>query len=371
MTSLPTPDLIERDPLTIERSVFDSWAAKGGRALAPTDEMAIALKTVAYRETLIRMAIQDVGLKNLLRFAEFPLIDYLGEFLQTPRLAPQAATSTLRVTLPVVHGSNVLIPSGTRRKTKDGRFVFETVADLTIIAGELTGDVGVIAQEVGVAANGYIAGQIVTELDPLPNSATAENLTESEGGSALESTENYRTRLLLAPDQYSTAGAGEGYRFHARRASSAVADVSVEMTEPGMIEIAVLSTSGVPGPELLATVAAALDPEERRPMSDDVDVVACTEVTWALVAELTLFSGADAETTRSASQAAADAHVAKQRLLLGRDVVRDQLKSKLQVSGVYSVNLTSPAADIEVTSAQWANCTGVDVTVAGFAEDRE
>jgi phage-related baseplate assembly protein len=369
--TLPEPNFIERNPEVIERQVFETWEAKGGAPLAPTDDKAILLKVIAYRETLKRIGIQEAAKQNLLRYARFPMLDYLGEWLQTPRLDPEPAKTSLEFTLPGVHGSNVTFVAGTRRKSKDGKVVFETDADLVITAGSTVGTVKATCQTVGVVGNGYVAGQISVEVDPLPLLATCANINTTEGGAAKESDERYLQRLLLAPDGYSTAGPEDAYVFHALSASGAVADVSVDSPEPSEIEVSVLGDTGVPGGPILDLVEAALTPKSVRPMGDQVTVVACDQVNWALDAELKFYADANVALSLEAANVAINAFVDARRRKLGRDVMLQRLFAVLGVPGVYNVTLNDPPADVIVAKNQWANCIGITITNGGQVEDVE
>lgn len=367
--SLPEPDFIDRDPKQIELDVLQAWEDLTGIALAPGDPEALFLKTIAYRETLLRIAIQEAAKLNLLRYSRFPMIDYLGDLLVTPRLDAKSAITTLRFELAATHGSDVPIPSGTRRASRDGRVVFATNADAIIATGDLTVDVAATATAAGIAANGYAAGQISVEVDVIPLVTVGANTTATDGGAPRESDERYMTRLLLAPDAFSVAGPEQAYRYRALSVSTLIADVAALSPEPGAVKIVVLASTGLPSTELLAAVTAALQDGQVRPMTDTVTVVAPTEVTWTIAASLKLFSDADLDTTLAAAQAAATAFADARRAALGRDIVPSQIIAALSVPGVYGVTLTDPSALVGVDADEWANCTSVSVTFDSWAEE--
>lgn len=371
MSTLPEPDFIERDPLTIEREVFADYESFADSPASPGTVEYFFCKLISYRETLLRMGIQEAAKLNLLDFTRFPMLDYVGRLVGAgDRLPAQPATTTLQFTLPAAHGAPVFLPAGTRRKSNDGKVTFETLEDLTIDPGDLSGTVAARATEPGEVGNGYLAGQISKEVDQLPNDATCTNTTASEGGSPRESDERYTRRILLAPDSPSTAGAEQSYEFWALTASGAIVDVAVLSPEPAHIEVVVLTASGVPGPEILTKVGEVLTPKKRRPMSDTVTAVACTAVTWALEVELTLFEDADEEETLAAANKAAQAWIDSRKSYLGRDVVRSQIQRVISSPGVYDSNVVSPASNVIVDESQWANCTGITITVADTVPER-
>jgi len=369
--TIPEPEFIERDPETIEQQVIATWESEGGEALEPGQVEMLFLKTVAYRETLVRIGLQEAAKLNLLKFSEFPVVDYLGELLVTPRLDAQCSLTTLRWTLGATHGTDVTIESGTRVRTKDGKYMFATLGDDAVIAaGSLHVDVAAACTVAGTVANGYIAGQIVEWVDSVPSQvASVTNLTTTSSGTTSEATPAYIERLLVAPDAMSSAGGTEAYRYYALSASSAVADVAVSSPGEGEVSIAVLATTGNPSSELMALVETAVSGERVRPLCDNVTVVAASSVTWALEAELTLYANADSDSVLAASEAAAVAYASARRAKLRRSVVRSQVIAALSVSGVFSVELIQPAVDVSASEDEWLDCTSISVEVVGFSAE--
>jgi len=367
--SLPEPQFIDRDPEVIEREIFELFESLANETLSPTQPEALLLRVLAYRETLLRIGVQEAAKQNLLRFAKFPMLDYIGELVGTPRLDAQAATTTIKFTLPAVHGSDVIFIGGTRRKSKDGKVTFSTDDDATILTGELTVQVKATATVAGEVGNGYLAGQVATEVDPLPQGATAENVTTSGAGAAQETDLRYLERILLAPDAYSTAGSEEAYRYHALTASALVVDVAVTSAVSGEIDITALEKSGVPSQETLDAITAKVSAKKVRPMSDTVSVAACTESTWTLTAALTLYADADDDETLAAAEQSAEEFTAKLRARLGRDAVLNQIVNALTVPGVFDLTISAPASSIVVTPTAWSNCTGITITIAAHSDE--
>src|SRR3546814_4822909 len=108
---------------------------------------------------------------------------------------------------------------------------------------------------------------------------------------------DFRRRMVLAPEGYSVAGPEGAYIFHALSAHADVLDASATSPAPGEVLVSVLSRagSGVPSPELLATVATFVSDETRRPLTDFVTVQAAGIVDYSVSANLTTFSGPDGD----------------------------------------------------------------------------
>lgn len=180
----------------------------------------------------------------------------------------------------------------------------------------------------------------------------------------MEGDEAFRARVQLALEGFSTAGPSGAYLYHALSADGAVLDASVTSPSPGDIMVTVLSRlgNGSPSPELVTTVATALNDERVRPLCDNVAVQAASITPYAVTAELVMFSGPDPEVARAAAEAAVLAYVADCHRL-GRAVRRSGLFRALHQPGVEAVDLIAPAADIECDAAHAPWCTAVSVTI--------
>lgn len=107
----------------------------------------------------------------------------------------------------------------------------------------------------------------------------------------LEDDERLRRRTQLALEGFTTAGPRGSYHFWGLGASPLVKDIGVLSPEPGQVEVTVLSTesTGVADAALQATVFAALNDDDVRPLTDRVVVQSATVVAYNLVASLTLY----------------------------------------------------------------------------------
>ena len=185
----------------------------------------------------------------------------------------------------------------------------------------------------------------------------------------LESDADLRRRAQLALEGFSTAGPEGAYVFHALSASADVLDASAVSPSPGDVLVTVLSRTGsgaAPAP-LLATVAAALNAEDVRPLCDNVVVQSAAIVNYAITATLHFYAGPDSAVVMTAAQAAATAYAAAQHRL-GRDVTLSGLFAALHQPGVQRVVLAAPAATLTIGSAQASWCTGITLTNGGIDE---
>src|SRR5580658_6945441 len=100
---LPPPQFVDDsdglDPNLILADMIAAFEAAAGRTLQPAQVERMLINLYAYRESLVRNAIQYAGQQNLLAFANFPMLDYLGALVVVTRLSSQGATTTLQFTL--------------------------------------------------------------------------------------------------------------------------------------------------------------------------------------------------------------------------------------------------------------------------------
>nr|BDD46279.1 baseplate protein [Pseudomonadaceae bacterium] len=365
--TLPEPDFVERDPAGLTAQMIADYETYTGRRLQPAQVERLIIDLIAYRESLVRVAIQEAAKQNLLAFARFPMIDYLGELLGVVRLPEASALTTIAFTLAAAQPGSVIIPAGTRVRSSDGRVTFATTAALEIVAGKLSGEMAALAQTPGEIGNGYVQGQIATLLDPVAHVASAVNVSVSYGGRALEVDDRLRERIREAPERFSVAGPVGAYSWHAMSAHQSIIDAAVLSPRPGLVRVHVLTDEGLPTGELLDLVQAHVSDDKVRPLTDTVEVAPPVRVPFAIAGTITLFRDADPETTLTAVQEAAEAYAAERRRGLGRDLVESQAIAALSVTGVYRVELATPVWR-ELGPAEWADCTAINLTVGGVAD---
>jgi phage-related baseplate assembly protein len=176
----------------------------------------------------------------------------------------------------------------------------------------------------------------------------------------------FRERIQLAYEGLTTAGPRNSYILHARNASGLVADATAESPAPCYVTVTVLGLDGegVAPPELLATVASALNDDDVRPVCDRVTVQSAQVIRYQINAILHMASAgpeADASLVEAKSRLAAWINPRKR---LGVEVARSGVDAQLHVAGVSRVELVG-WQDLAPTKAQAAYCTGYTVTLAG------
>lgn len=221
-----------------------------------------------------------------------------------------------------------------------------------LVAYALGGDLDNLAAVFGVER------QVITPANP-PTVPAA----------VLESDEDLRRRVLLAPDSYSVAGPASAYVFHALSADGDVLDASAVSPRPGEVTVSILSRTGdgTASPELLEAVSDLLEGDEVRPLTDRVTVQSAELIAFDVVAQLVLYPGPDAQLILDTATTALQQLLDNNRRL-GRNIARSAITAALHAGGVQNVNLIEPVADVFIEQTQVASVGTIEVTIAGFDE---
>lgn len=211
-----------------------------------------------------------------------------------------------------------------------------------------------------IAANYDVARLLITPADDTTIPPTA---------AVYESDNEFRTRIILSLEGYTTAGSRGSYIYHALSADGDCKDVAVTSLTPGTVNVAVLSRTGngeAPA-ETIDAVEQALGDEVVRPLCDTVLVSSAVVVEYEIAAALTVFPGTGHAEVLAAAQAAVESYAAEQHRI-GRDITLSGIYAALHQPGVQNVNITAPAADIEIEWNEAPYCTGIAVTIGGTGE---
>lgn len=179
-----------------------------------------------------------------------------------------------------------------------------------------------------------------------------------------EADDALRERVQLAYEGLTTAGPRNSYILHARNASALVADAEAESPAPACVTVTVLGLEGdgAAAPELLATVAAALNDEDVRPLGDRVTVNSAQVLPYRIDAVLHMKGpGPESDAALAEAERKLAAWVNPRRRL-GIEVARSAIDAQLHVAGVARVELRG-WQDIAPSKAQAAYCTGYSVTL--------
>lgn len=184
-----------------------------------------------------------------------------------------------------------------------------------------------------------------------------------------ESDTDFRARIQLSFEGLTTAGSKGSYIFHGLSADPDVKDIDAVSPTQGVVVVYVLSRSGdgTASTELIAAVAATLNGEQIRPMTDQVVVQSAAIVNYTVEAELVILPGPDQSVVLQEAIAAITAYTDAQRKI-GYDVTLSGVYAALHQPGTQRVNLTSPAANLVIGEGEASYCTAITVTLASATD---
>lgn len=357
----------------IQQNIVTVYEGLTDRTLQPTDPVRLFLNSLAAIIVQQRVLINQTAKGNLLRYASGVLLDHIGAFQGSERLAASVAITTLQFTLSIPLSSATPIPSGTRVGVQggEGSIYFSTTEYLEIPAGVTTGVVTAECSAAGTVGNGFIPGQINVLMDQLPFVQAVTNLTASSGGAAVETDEAFKERIRTAPESYSTAGPRGAYEFWAKSTSAAIQDVHAYSPEAGKVTIVPLLVGGqIPGQDVLDAVAEKLEDRGIRPLTDQVTVAAPEPVQYntTLTYYISRSRSAEVQAIQAAVTAAVPAYHAWQRSKLGRDINPSELIARVMAAGALRVVINAPTYT-ELNMTQIAQDNPASITYGGLADD--
>ena len=336
-----------KDAGAITREIITTYESLADRTLARADPVRLFLESIALIIIQQRNIIDYTGKMNLLPYAEGDYLDHIGAMLNVTRLPATSAITTIMFTLSDTQEVNIRIPAGTRISA-DGEILFSTDETLIIEAGHFTGQVSASCTVSGTIGNGYLAGQLHRLVDVFPYEMTCANITESAGGTEIESDENYRERIQMAPESFTTAGSVGAYMYYARSANSDIGSVAVEgppLTQPGHVNIYPLMSDGtLPPTEVINQVYETCNADDIRPDTDLVHVLSPVEVEYSL--DVTYYidraNASSASYIASQVQEAIESWVKWQHGKLGRDINPSELNYRIINAGAKRCEIASP-----------------------------
>lgn len=222
---------------------------------------------------------------------------------------------------------------------------FLQVVEEIRIAGETYVDVRALCTENGVDGNELLPGQVNVLVDLIPYVESVSNTTKTSGGADLESDESLAERIFLAPSGYSVAGPDDAYKYWTKTYSQTIGDVKVTSPNPVEVEIRFIMTDGeLPTKTVIDGVAAYLQDENIRPLTDKVTVLAPETVKFniAFTYYVNLSDQSKAGTIQAeVAQAVAD-YIEWQTRTIGRDINPSELMKRIVAAGAKRAEITSP-----------------------------
>lgn len=198
--------------------------------------------------------------------------------------------------------------------------------------------------------------------------ATARKVIVPAAGGApavMETDEEYRRRIQLAPEAFSVAGPAGAYAYFALAAHPSLVDAAVVSPSPGRVDVVVLARDGdgTPAEAAVTAVAAALSAKTTRPLTDDTRVRGPAILDAEVAVTIRIRPGPDPALIEARAVDRLAAHAAERRrvgLALRRDGLIAAARS---VGAIEQVIVTLPAEDAEPGPYGVVHVTGISVAV--------
>jgi phage-related baseplate assembly protein len=369
LSHVPDIDFAVKDPTVIESEVITDYQQAFqtltgiAKTLAPGDPVRLHLLAVCHWLSHQRTIIDFTGKQNLLKYAHDDYLDNLAALHgdRALRLPASPALTTLRFTLEAPLPFDAFVPKGTQCAAPNS-VVFETDEDVALPRGNLSVDVGATCLLDGVIGNDFSPGQINSIINWNQSFALqVGNTTTTSGGADEEEDEQYRYRIWLAIESYSTCGPREAYEFWALSSHPDIIQAVVYSAPEiaGEVWIYPLLKGGqLPTQEILDLVQATCSAETRRPVTDFV--TAKMPVVFEYTLDMTYYVLEDHEVLLSTIQANIEQAVADwilwQRSYVSRDINCDELRKRCLEAGAKRIVITSPSPEFQVMNYDQLAC---------------
>nr|WP_256478828.1 baseplate J/gp47 family protein [Sebaldella sp. S0638] len=288
--------------------------------------------------------MNDTAKQNFLRFARDNRLDAKGELYGTrgKRLGAQPARTTIEFEISAVQPVDVVIARATKISVNE--LVFETEEQVKVLKGNVKARVQAVCTTAGEVGNGYLPGQITNIVDLFPYYKAVTNVTETSGGTEIESDERYRERLMEVPESFSVAGPSGAYEFWAKSTSTDIIDVKALSPQPGYVDVYVWTKYGKPTEELKKHVYDVINDRELRPLTDFVNIKEPEIKEYNVELEFYIDKSNEKQATsiKNNAELAVQEWTEWQKGKLGRDINTDELIHQLKLIGVKRVNIISP-----------------------------
>lgn len=373
LDELPDINFVEKDVETILSEIVqgyeDAYFEQTGKKkiLYPGDPVRIFLYSQALREYQLRQLVDYSAKQNLLKYAENNYLEHKAGDRGVNRLSASKATVPIKFVFSAPLPEVNYISAGIRVTPGDN--IFFEVPEITEVKAGLS-EITIIMKctKAGTIGNDFLAGQINTLVDPIPFVASVANTEKSQGGTEEEDDDSLRERAWLVPESYSVAGPEGAYIFWTKSFSTSVEDVIAISPSAGVVEVyALLEDGEIPEQSFLDDLLEYLSAKERRPLTDNVSVLAPTIVDYDI--DLTYYISSDNATSASTIQTAVNTAIEEyklwQRSKIGRDINPDELIHRMKAVGAKRIALTSPLFT-SIGDSEVANCENFNVSYGGL-----
>ena len=344
LLDLPAPEVVEVfDFESIKKRKLDcvmQIVSSKGIEYVPndSDDLMTMIEADAYEEQLLRVRMNNAVKAQLLLFAKGADLDHIGATRYgVVRLDGAKPCSDFTFTLSTPLAYDINLPKNIQLSDGKGANAL-LVDDVLIEMGNTTVSAQVELQQY-VATSAIKTEVIVT---PLPYVITATQNTPFEHGADAEDDERFRERIWLSRERKSTAGSVLTYKYYASSADVRVSDVQIISDTPGVVKVYLLSGDGAADSVMIQRVNDALNSEEIRPLSDDVQVSSATIIDATIDADIVLYDMTYEKNVRELIASRIEANT----MIFGKELTLSKIYGLLESEMVKDVTLHAPTSTI-------------------------
>ena len=345
LLDLPAPEVVEVfdwESLRAHKlALFIEIAKSKGIEYIPSasDDIMTMIEADAYVEQLLRTRINNAVKAQLLLFAKGSDLDHLGAtrygVLRLEGAKPYA-DFTFKLSTPLSYDIN--LPKNMQLSDGNGTYAL-LMNDVLIVSGETTAN-GSVELQLYVESSDVKTDVITT---PLPYVVTATQNAPFANGADIEDDERFRERIWLSRESKSTAGSILTYKYYASTSDVRIVDVQVITDTAGVVKIYLLSVDGVADSVMISRVSAALNVENIRPLTDDVQVNSATIIAATIEANIVLYD----MTYESSVRELIESRIKENTLIFGKSLTLSKIYGLLESEMVKDITLVKPTATIE------------------------
>lgn len=242
-----------------------------GEILPAANEKTYIYATVAHLIEILGTAMNEESKQNFLRFALGERLDLKGEIYgeKGKRLDENKARTTIKCEISIPAPYEIIIAKGTRFIFKN--YIFFTEYDYKILTGETFVEVIAICETAGAIEHIPI-GAIKDIVDKYELFEKCSNTTIPTGGRERENDEEYRHRLKLIPESFTSAGSARAYEYWIKKASNLVSDVFIDTPRPNYLDIYVINGRELINSEEKSKIEAYIKQDNIKALNDQITI---------------------------------------------------------------------------------------------------
>ena len=347
----------------IIQSLFASYQAQSGSAVAEDSDTAIKLRAVAGQLHALETGIDFVERQMSAATAVGEALTHHAAERGLTRRAGVKSAGTLCFYLTEPLWYNLVIPAGMTCVTDNeaqGRLV--TVEEATLVAGEQSVDVAAEAEEVGYNGNVF-SGTVCQVVNPPVSGLRVTNPDAFTGGADIEPDEDLRRRVLGSYSAQRTSFNKAYYTELALRHDGVgSAQVVSRARGRGTVNLYVAGYGDAVPVDTIAAIQAEVDREKE--CNVDVLVLRSLPRDYALTVQISVHEGFVPETVRDRVNEAITECVRV--AACGQPLYLAAVTSATYaVPGVRNVKITSPLTDVLVANSEVPRLTGLTIQPYG------